>query len=122
METDATIGRGVELFCVKVRAVRYYEERGLLAPPRDRGGRRVYDPAARKRLQLVAQLRRADVPVEEISQLLDGLDVDEGEALTARSRLERRRLELERQLGDLRRVSGWLDAALEGGGEGDRLA
>jgi DNA-binding transcriptional MerR regulator len=67
----ATIRDVCNLFSLTPRAIRFYEERGLISPTRDRKNRRVFDSAARRRLKLIAELRRAGLPLWEIAALLD---------------------------------------------------
>lgn len=49
------------------RALRYYEERGLIDPPRQEGGHRVYDGPTLERLYRVLLLRELGTPLDEIS-------------------------------------------------------
>lgn len=52
------------------RAVRYYEQRGLVTVGRDDANRRVYDADARERLQTIAKLRRAGLSLAAIEEVL----------------------------------------------------
>jgi MerR family redox-sensitive transcriptional activator SoxR len=54
-----------------VRAIRYYEERGLVEPARDRYRARLYDRAARERLTRIAVLRGCGLSLEDIEAVLD---------------------------------------------------
>lgn len=53
------------------RALRYYEDQGLVTVQRTSGGMRAYDRSAIERLRLVIALRRANVPVTNIHDLVD---------------------------------------------------
>jgi DNA-binding transcriptional MerR regulator len=60
-----------KLFGLTPRAVRYYEERGLVIPSRDHANKRWFDAGARRRLQLIAQLRRCRLSIAEIADILN---------------------------------------------------
>ncbi len=54
------------------RALRFYEEKGLLVPRRHRG-RRTYGPSDQARARLIVELRAIDVAVTEIEVILRAL-------------------------------------------------
>ena len=54
---------------VPASALRYYEEKGLIAPIGRHGLRRQYDPAVRERLALIAVGRAAGFALDEIAQM-----------------------------------------------------
>jgi DNA-binding transcriptional MerR regulator len=56
--------------------VRYYEERGLIAPARRSNGRRVYGVDAVERLALIAFAKGIGFSLEEIRGLLFGFSED----------------------------------------------
>ena len=57
---------------LSVRAVRYYEERGLLNPSgHSSGGFRLYGEDSLKRLELIAFLKGLDLSLAEIRQIFD---------------------------------------------------
>lgn len=65
-EVEAAVG-------VTKKNIRFYEAEGLLRPARNAGnGYREYSEADVARLQRIKLLRRLDVPLAEIQQLLDG--------------------------------------------------
>src|SRR5260370_13954987 len=57
------------------RAIRFYEDHGLLAPQRI-GGQRVYGARDRARLQLIQRGKRLGFALADIKELLDLYDVD----------------------------------------------
>ena len=59
---------------VSARALRYYEEQGLLASDRTLGGQRVYPASAVERVRLIRQLLSAGLPSRAIVQLLPCID------------------------------------------------
>lgn len=68
-----TIGRIARRTGVSAKALRLYEQAGLLAPERrSPAGWRLYGAAALRRLQKIVLLRRAGFSLEEIAGLLDG--------------------------------------------------
>ena len=68
---DSTIGDVSELFGLTPRAIRFYEERGLIWTRRDSRNRRLFDEDSRRRLQLIATLRRSHLALPEIADILD---------------------------------------------------
>jgi DNA-binding transcriptional MerR regulator len=52
------------------RAIRFYEDQGLLAPRRD-GQRRIYTPRDRTRLKLTLRGKRLGLTLSEIRELID---------------------------------------------------
>ena len=89
------------------RALRFYEDKGLLAPARD-GLNRVYSYKDRARLQLILQGKRVGLALAEIGEILDLYEVDDGGAQQAakslrkfRERivaLEQQRIDVEEQI------------------------
>jgi DNA-binding transcriptional MerR regulator len=57
-------------FEVTPRAIRFYEDQGLLAPRRD-GQRRIYTPRDRTRLKLTLRGKRLGLTLSEIRELID---------------------------------------------------
>lgn len=61
------------------RALRFYEDKGLLSPARE-GLNRVYNYKDRARLQLILQGKRVGLSLAEIGEILDLYEVDDGGA------------------------------------------
>jgi DNA-binding transcriptional MerR regulator len=57
-------------FDVTPRAIRFYEDQGLLSPRRD-GQRRIYTPRDRTRLKLTLRGKRLGLTLAEIRELID---------------------------------------------------
>jgi DNA-binding transcriptional MerR regulator len=72
------IGRFAHLTGLTVKALRHYDEIGLLRPAHvdPDSGYRSYAPEQVERAELVRQLRRLEVPLDDIAVLLDGDDAD----------------------------------------------
>jgi DNA-binding transcriptional MerR regulator len=102
-------------FGVTARALRFYEEKGLLSPIHMATGR-VYSYRERARLTLILRGRRVGLSISEIREILDayreGADVQNAKALAIFGRrmeaLELERLEVEAALTALRTASGRL--------------
>lgn len=73
METERaefSISELAREFDVTPRAIRFYEDHGLLAPRRD-GQRRIYTPRDRTRLKLTLRGKRLGLTLSEIRELID---------------------------------------------------
>jgi DNA-binding transcriptional MerR regulator len=73
METERaefSISELAREFDVTPRAIRFYEDQGLLAPRRI-GQRRVYTPRDRTRLKLTLRGKRLGLTLSEIRELID---------------------------------------------------
>ncbi len=98
-----TIGELAAEFSVSPRAIRFYEDQGLLAPQRA-GTTRVYAKRDRARLKLILRGKRLGFSVAEIGEFLRLYDVDRTKRLQMTAALDgtRRRIrDLEQQLADL---------------------
>src|SRR4030088_994895 len=67
---EFSISELAQEFDVTPRAIRFYEDQGLLAPAR-RGKRRIYTPRARTRLKLTLRGKRLGLTLSEIRELID---------------------------------------------------
>ena len=98
-------------FDVTHRAIRFYEDEGLLSPGRD-GTRRVYSKRDWVRLKLILRGKRLGFSLAEVREMLELYDSAPDErpqlakfaaALTARrEQLERQREEIDEVLGEIR--------------------
>lgn len=98
-----TISEVAEEFEVTHRAVRHYEELGLLSPER-RGTQRLFHPRDRIRLALILRGRRIGFPLEEIRTIIDMYDEQPGEAGQLRyllGQIDDRRADLESRRRDI---------------------
>ncbi len=90
-------------FDVTTRTIRFYEDKGLLAPLRE-GQRRVYSPRDRVRLRLIMRGKRLGFSLDEIRELIDLYDADPTEVTQLRHFLEKireRKDVLTRQQSDI---------------------
>lgn len=58
-------------FDITPRAIRFYENHGILAPVRGAGGRRIYSPRDRTRLKLTLRGKRLGLTLAQIRELID---------------------------------------------------
>ena len=65
-------------FEVTPRAIRFYEDQGLLSPRRE-GQRRIYTPRDRTRLKLTLRGKRLGLSLSEIRELIDMYEPGRGE-------------------------------------------
>ena len=94
-------------FSVTPRALRFYEDKGLLEPKRA-GLNRVYSVRDRARLQLILRGRRVGLSLAEIGELLNLYDRQDGGAVQMAASLQRFRA----QAQSLRAQRDDLDAAI----------
>jgi DNA-binding transcriptional MerR regulator len=107
---EFSIGELATEFDVTPRAIRFYEDHGLLAPKRA-GQRRIYSPRDRTRLKLTLRGKRLGLSLSEIRELIDMYEPGRDErpqlerfisVLAAhRANLEQQRADLEAQLAEL---------------------
>lgn len=72
MAGKITIGKVAEATGLSLKAIRYYENKSLLAPrPRTEGGYRQYEEADVKRLLFIRRAKELGVSLRQISALLD---------------------------------------------------
>jgi MerR family transcriptional regulator, redox-sensitive transcriptional activator SoxR len=71
-----SIGTVAERAGLSVPALRYYEERGLVSPVRDGGGRRRFPRHVLRRLAVIAAGQRVGLSLADIGDALDQLPAD----------------------------------------------
>ncbi len=100
-------------FDLTTRAIRFYEDRGLLSPGR-KGRARIYSARQRVRLKLILRGKRLGFSLKEIQEVLDMYDADCGEAGQLQFLLEKirerrdylhvQKADIEATLRDLREI------------------
>jgi DNA-binding transcriptional MerR regulator len=98
-------------FDVTPRAIRFYEDEGLITPRRE-GSRRIYSKRDYVRLKLVLRGKRLGLSLAQVREMFDLYDAAKDErpqlekflgALEARrGQLERQRAEIEEELAEIR--------------------
>ena len=114
---------------VTARTIRFYEDKGLIAPRRA-GNNRVYTQRDRARMILILRGKKLGFSLREIKEFLDLYDVDPTQAKQLRlllkavhdriAQLQDRRVALDEALGELRDVEAQTHNALEALGNGAR--
>ena len=99
----------MRLFGLTARALRFYEEKGLVEARRDRLNARYYDPVARGRLEWIARLRKAGVSLPDIEDVLGAEEDGKGRDCALR-KLERRREALQAELNQVDEVLAEIQA------------
>lgn len=110
-ETTYTIAELAREFALTPRAIRYYEDQGLIAPARA-GVQRIYTRRDRTRLRLTLRGKRLGLSLAEIRELIDMYDTAPESSQLERllEVLARRRARLEQQREDIAAVLAELDA------------
>ena len=108
-----TIGELADAFGLTTRAIRFYESKGLIAPPR-KGKARSYSRRERARLKLIQRGKNLGFSLEEIRDWLQLYDADpnhvtQAKALIAKvdetiDEMTKKRADIERALKDLREI------------------
>ncbi|MFC3380509.1 MerR family transcriptional regulator [Couchioplanes azureus] len=96
---------------VSVRALRYYEEQGLLAATRSPSGQRHYPEPAAERVRLIQMLYSAGLSSKTIAELLPCVDAKVSTP-ESRSRLAAERDRIDAQIAELVRTRDKLDAVI----------
>jgi len=76
MTTELTISRMCKQYHVTKRALRFYEEEGLISPRRE-GRWRFYDEKARQRLEMILLGKRLRFSLTEIKEIFNNVNVDD---------------------------------------------
>ena len=101
------IGELSEMLGITRRAIRHYEQRGLVKTIRGMAGVRLFDEAARRRLEWIAKLRLTGIGLRDIEEILEArgghgpqlqLTVRKLEGRAARLRAEIREIEAAAEL------------------------
>ena len=100
-------------FDVTARALRFYEDKGLISPER-KGQTRVYSPRDRARLQLILRGKRLGFSLIEIHEILDLYTPRDHGAAQMRATLRKYRSQIE----TLKRQREDIDAAIKDMAEG----
>ena len=106
-----TISELAREFDVTTRTIRFYEEKGLIAPQRE-GQKRIYSPADRARITLILRGKRIGMTLEEAAAVIDMYDPEHNntEQLTRLiDDVNSRRQRLLQQMNDIEAMLKGLD-------------
>lgn len=98
-------------FGITPRAIRFYEEKGLIHPRRE-GQKRLYSPADRVRIKLILRGKRIGMTLDESAEVIDMYDPNhnnEGQLRTLLSNVADRRAKLLQQKKDIDDMLAGLD-------------
>lgn len=93
---------------VTMRTLRFYEDKGLIAPQRV-GTTRIYSRREITRMRLILRGKRLGFSIREIKEFLDLYDVDPEHVAQARQLLTK----IEERVGELRKQKQAIDQTLE---------
>lgn len=132
MTETFTITELAQEFDVTTRAIRFYEDQGLLSPRR-KGQQRIYSPRDRTRLKLILRGKRLGFSLGEVGEIVEIYDSKPGETGQLHfflDKIRQRQVSLERQREDIAVMIEELEAVeqrcherlreLEGNGSGGR--
>nr|CAX83856.1 Transcriptional regulator, MerR family [uncultured bacterium] len=111
MTTHFTISDLAREFNITTRAIRFYEDEGLISPKRD-GQKRLYAQRDRVRLMLILRGRRLGFSLKEIAEIIDLYDREPGEQGQLRlflAKIAERRQLLKQQQEDIKQTLSELD-------------
>ena len=103
MTQTYTIGELAKEFGITPRAIRFYEDKGLLKPSRE-GQKRIYSPRDRVCLTLIMRGKRLGLSLEESRELISLYDPVHGNVHQLKTTLElfaRKEVLLDQQLLDI---------------------
>jgi DNA-binding transcriptional MerR regulator len=118
-------------FGVTPRALRFYEDKGLLSPDRE-GLNRVYSNRDRARLKLILSGRKVGFSLNDIREILDLYDLDDNQRAQLRQAykkhkqqvevLKQQRIEIDDALEALNDGISWMEKKLDSFGPTDNEA
>jgi len=103
------IGQLCQHFSISPRALRFYEEKGLIAPRRGAHKTRQYSRADFNRVQVISWGRRAALSLEEIRELLDDYDRADSGRRQLGTALENHLMIAEALIGGLHSAAGRIE-------------
>jgi MerR family copper efflux transcriptional regulator len=99
---------------ISTKAIRYYEQIGILAPPaRTASGYRAYDPGALGRLGFVRAAQALGFTLGEIRQIIAFRDTGTAPCAHVTGLLQQHTAELDRRIAELQQLRGELDQLAE---------
>lgn len=109
MKQFFTIGQLLKLFNVKISALRYYDEIGLLKPAKinHQTNYRYYSTEQFERLNVINYLRALDLPVESIKHFFEARDIDKLEEM-----LKEQKVQVQQQILTLKNIERRIDTRI----------
>jgi len=116
-----TITELAEEFAITPRAIRFYEDKGLLNPARN-GLNRIYSRRDRGRLKLILRGKRLGFSLQQIKEMIDLYDLGDGQVEQLRVTIKRarerlaaldaQRVEVEQAIAELNESIDHMERAL----------
>lgn len=107
------IQEAAEQLGMTTRAIRFYEQKGLLPPlAKEQNGYRVFNEMDISRLRTIGALREMNLSIEQIRCCID--DANQGNMASVHPFLLEKRQELAMQYTELKRLLGQIDKLLNG--------
>jgi DNA-binding transcriptional MerR regulator len=124
-DTTYTISELAKEFGITTRTIRFYEEKGLIAPLRE-GQKRLYQPADRVRIKLILRGKRIGMTLDECVELIDMYDPEHNNSEqlhslidtvhSRRARFLQQRRDIDEMLAGLDEVQALCEQALADAG------
>jgi len=99
----------MRIFGLTARALRFYEEKGLIEAQRDRLNFRYFDADAARRIEWIAQLRSAGIGLADIREVLGAESAGQAANKIAARKLSARRRELVEEIARIDGVAARLN-------------
>lgn len=126
MKSNFSISELAREYNVTPRAIRFYEQEGMIAPSRQ-GQTRIFSTRDRARLGLIVQGKRVGFSLAEIREMLDLYDIGDGQVTQLKvsrkkftdriTALEQQRIDIDASIEGLRRSIAWMDERITAGEE-----
>ncbi|MGD9817897.1 MAG: MerR family DNA-binding transcriptional regulator [Desulfomonilaceae bacterium] len=103
-EKSYTISELASEFEISPRSIRFYEEKGLIAPRRTRGNQRIYSRRDRARLKLILRGKRFGYSLDEIAEMIGMTNAELNEVNQIETSLaygEKKLREIRERIGEL---------------------
>lgn len=111
MRKRLTIGNLAKAADVNIETIRYYQRIGLLTEPQKPAeGYRVYPEQSITRLGFIKQAKKLGFNLKEVAELLQ---LGDGQCADVRVRAEQKRLQINKQIKDLKRLRSTLDNLID---------
>lgn len=122
MKTTFSIRELAQEFGLTARAIRFYEDEGLIAPAR-KGQQRIFSIRDRARLGLITRGRRVGFALNEIKEMLDLYDLGDNQITQFKlsrkkfeaqlQKLEQQRRDIDEGIAELTRGINFIDEKLK---------
>ena len=126
MKTNFSISELAREYNITPRAIRFYEQEGMISPARQ-GQTRSFSVRDRARLGLIVQGKRVGFSLAEIREMLDLYDIGDGQVTQLKvsrkkftdriTALEQQRIDIDASIEGLRTSIAWMDERIKTGEE-----